>query len=427
MKQKTPKFTKKEETILNTWKHTNHLRETTFKTYKSMIHQYTQATGLTLTQLHEEALNEEENHTPRYRKSIKTHIIEYKEYLDQHQYSESTKNTCIFVVTSWYKSLDIDLPLIQNHYDTTPTNKNHDKLLTKPLIQKMINQATTRDKAILSFAATTGQGQAEISNLKIQDIVDSWNTMLPEKIFTLPDIFKYKNQILQLEAPALVITRQKTRTHYWIYLAPETTRYIVEYLYERVAGQNSNTRITSFDAPLFVTHQGEKMQAGSIGKIFTYIGKRCGFEIPELFDNETRLLLERGPKDQRIYSCHKYRKYFLNMCRRHAGTNTETRSNHVYTGSELGDFWIGHQEKGSISHYLQYNDEDVQELREHYLQMLPYLSLEMEVNVVTSRDKKEFEKMKEKYESLVDEMEMLKEYVREKQKVSELAKLYGLE
>ena len=115
------------------------------------------------------------------------------------------------------------------------------------------------------------------------------------------------------------------------------------------------------------------------------------------------------------------------MCRRHAGKNSETRSNNVYTGSELGDFWIGHQEKGSISHYLQYNDEDVHELREHYLQMLPYLSLEMEVDVVTSKDKQEFEQMKEKYESLVDEMEMLKEYVREKQRVSELAKIYGLE
>jgi len=59
--------------------------------------------------------------------------------------------------------------------------------------------------------------------------------------------------------------------------------------------------------------------------------------------------------------------------------------------------------------------------------MLPYLSLEMEVDVVTSKDKQEFEQMKEKYESLVDEMEMLKEYVREKQRVSELAKIYGLE
>ena len=115
------------------------------------------------------------------------------------------------------------------------------------------------------------------------------------------------------------------------------------------------------------------------------------------------------------------------MCRRHAGTNSETPSEHVYSGSELGDFWIGHQAKGSISHYLQYNDEDVDELLVHYLQVLPHLSVEHEVEVLTSQDKKEFLEIKRKYDEVMSEMEELREYIRQKQKLDKLVKEYGLE
>jgi hypothetical protein len=69
----------------------------------------------------------------------------------------------------------------------------------------------------------------------------------------------------------------------------------------------------------------------------------------------------------------------------------------------------------------------VRELREHYLQMLPYLSVEMEVDVVTSQDKKEFLAMKAKYDEMVSEMEELREYVRHKQRLHTLAREYGLE
>ena len=90
-----------------------------------------------------------------------------------------------------------------------------------------------------------------------------------------------------------------------------------------------------------------------------------------------------------IWTSHHYRKYFLNMCRRYAGTTGDTMSGFVYTGQELGDFWLGHKQQGSIRHYLQYSEEDVVELREHYRQMLPYLSLERSVDILSDDEREE--------------------------------------
>lgn len=428
MNLKDTKFTKEDEKILLLWKNTKQLRPKTFNTYKGIIKHYTIATSMTLTELYEEALHEEETHVPRYRKSIKTHIIEFQEYLDNNtKLKENTK--CIYtdVIKSFYNSLDIEVPLIKNNYDDQPVTSTYHKMLTKELIRLMMDTADARDKAIINFALMTGQAVQEISNLTIQDIINAWNTTLEQKIFNIDDIFKYKKNILDIQIVPLEIKRQKTNNRYWVYIPSETSRHIIEYLYERTAGRNTKTRINNTSDPLFVTKVGDKMATTTVGKVFDTVGKRCGFEQPELWDDETRLLLERSPGEQRVYSCHKFRKYFMNMCRRHAGTNSETPSEHVYGGKELGDFWLGHQEKGSMSNYLQYNEDDVHELGVHYLQVLPYLSCEVEVETLTTSDKREFLEMKEKYIEIKEELEEFKEYVRQKQKLDVLAKKYGLE
>ena len=427
MKQEAPDNKKEDEKILKQWKMTKQLSNKTFNNYRNTIQHYTQATGMTITQLYNEALQEEEDHIPRYRKQIKYHLLEFKEYLDNTSLKENSKNCYYKTIKSFYQSLDIELPRIESRYDDNPTSSTYEKLITKDLIRLMVDNATQRDKAILSFAAMTGQAITEISNLDIQDIVDAWNNVLEEKIFSIDDVFKQKTSILSHDVCTLHITRQKTRNKYWVYIPKETSRHIIDYLYERQAGANERIRITSFDTPLFVTKDGQRMPSGTVGNVFLYVGERCGFEKPELWEDNTRLLLERGKGEQRVYTCHKYRKYFLNMCRRYAGTNSETPSEHVYTGSELGDFWIGHQARGSISHYLQYNDEDVRELCVHYLQVLPYLSLEVEVDTLTTRDKQEFLEMKQKYEEVQRELDEFREYVKQKQKLDMLAKKYGIE
>lgn len=425
--EQNKKYNKEDNLLLKEWKRTKQLNNNTITMYQTSIQHYTTATGMTLTQLYKEAITEEEQGTPPRLRKIKQHILDYHDYLDQSNLAESTKNTAIYIVKSFYKSLDIQLPNIPNNYDTTPIQNNVDKMINKDLIRLMLDNASIRNKAIISLTAMTGQSPNETAHITIQDILNAWNTMIETPLLHVEDIFQHTEEILQLEAVPLRIQRIKTRNTYWCYLPSETSRYIIEYLHQRQAGRNKKLRIQNLSDTLFVNKKGEPCNRQNISKVFTIVGEKCGFEEPEHFDTRTQYLLTREEGQQRVYCAYKFRKYFLNMCRRYAGTRPETDTDNVYQGKELGDFWIGHQEKGSISHYLQYNEDDVRELREHYLQMLPYLSLEMEVDTVTTRDKEEFNQMKQKYEDMVHEMEELREYVRQKQRLNELAHEYGLE
>lgn len=411
-------MTIQDEKILQRWKAKNQLTTRTFKMYKSVMQHYIRCTQMSITELYNEAITEEENNTPRYRKKINNHIIDYYNYLEQTNLSENTKNNHIYIITSFYKFIDVEIPNIKNRFDATPNAANVEKMITKELIQLMIQNARTRDKAILSFAALTGQSPDEIRHITIQQLIDCYNTELKNKILTVTEILQQKKQILELPAPMLKLKRQKTKTHYWIYIPSETNKYIIDYLHERMHGNNSKIQIKDNDDYLFVTKTGTQMGVSAVGKVFTETGRRCGFEHPENLSVDYQILLKRRPHEHRVWKAYNYRKYFINTCRRYAGTRLDSKTEFVFSGRELADFWVGHVPSGSIKHYIQYNHEDVDEMQMQYLQVLPYLSVETEVQTVTTADKEEFLEMKQSYQEVLEEMEQLKNYIRSKEELA---------
>ena len=148
------------------------------------------------------------------------------------------------------------------------------------------------------------------------------------------------------------------------------------------------------------------------------IGKRCGFERPNTFDVKTRLLLSRDNGEHRLWRAYNFRKFFINTCRRYAGTREG--ANYNFTGLELADYWVGHKVKGSIQHYLQYNMDDVDYMQQQYYQVLPYLSMEYTVQELTTKDKQEFILLKKQYDKLSEEMVLMKEYLQSKAFVEEM-------
>ena len=404
--------------ILERWKTRNQLSPTTYKTYKSVMQHYSTCCNQTLQELYNEAITEEEQAIPRYRRSIKNHILDYYNYLENQDFTETTKNNHIKVIRSFYKHLDVEVPDIQNKYEATPIPENNNKNITKDLIKVMISNATTRDKAILSIACMTGQSPDEIRNITIQQIINCYNTELETPLFTAEDILQNKTEILKLKAPRLDMFRRKTKNKYWVYLPSETTQHIINYLHERINGTNTKLRIQSNDDPLFVTKHGTKFTTTAVSALFMVIGERCGFENPTTFDAKTRLLLTRSGGEHRLWRAYNFRKYFINTCRRYAGTHEGTTYN--FTGLELADFWVGHKVKGSIQHYIQYNYDDIDYMQQQYYQVLPYLSMEYDVQELTTKDKQEFLALKKQYETLSEELSIMKEYLESKAFVEQM-------
>ena len=417
-----------DEKILKMWKLTNHITESTYKSYKVIINEYATACRQSIQQLYEEAILEEEERIPRHRKSIKLHVLEYMDYLDnQTSLAESTKNTRINTIKSFYKSFDIEVPNIKNNYNRAPDRRNVERKLNKEIIRLMVQKATTRDKAILTIAYTTGQAADEISHLTIQQFMDAWNYELETPVISVEDVFQKRKEILEIMAAPVRIERTKTHNQYWFYIPCETSRAVIDYLYERQAGNNTKLRIKDTTDKLFKSKYGKPMDRGAVSKVFTYVGTRCGFDTPDLFEPELQVLLRREPGMHRTWSAHHYRKYFFNTCKKYAGTRHDTRTSNNYTGLELADFFIGHSIQGSTANYVQYDKEDIEELRVHYLQALPYISIDTEIEKLTTHDKREFEEMKNNYDNIVSEMRELKQFLRDKEIVSQLAREYGLE
>lgn len=399
--------------IFQRWATHNHLSRNTQNVYKTTINHYIKCTGKSLKQLHDEALQEEDQHVPLHRKQIRNYLIDFQAYLDQKNLRESTKKKQIQIISSFYKSLDIQMPSITTNYDNTPDPENTSKMLLKPLIKVMMDNATTRDKAIMSFMALTGQAQMEVSNLRIEQILRAYNTILETPLFNVEDIFQHKDEILAEQCVKLDMYRQKTSQYYWTYLPSECSQYIIAYLHERQHGTNEKIHIQSNEDYVFVTKQGTHFKQSSVGKMITHIGSRCGFDHPENFEPRTRNLLQRKEGYHHVYKSHNFRKYFINTCRRYAGTRTDDiDADYIFSGRELADFWVGHKVQGVISYYLQYNEDDYAAMKQQYLQALPYLSLEDEVRTFDTEERREFEEMKKNYQDLQEQVNELKEFIK---------------
>lgn len=404
----------KKNKILLKWKVMKGLQDTTLRSYQNTIRHFSEATGLNLVELEAEAIFEEETHVPLYRRKYTEHMVRFQQYLEEKGFHESTRNKHLNVINSFYDSLGVTRQRIKNPYKKTPDPDNTQKVLPKELIRVMISNANIRDKAILSTLATTGQAQNEIRHMTIKQLMMAFNTVfVDDPFFDVDDIFSRKDDIMGEECYRLDVYRSKVKSYYYTYIPRESISHIWAYLYEREHGSNENLRIRSINDYLFMTKYGGQMGATAIGKVCTNVGTRCGFEDPSELSPKLRSLLQRDEGKHRIWKSHNFRKYFLNTCKLHAGTPSSM--NVVITGSEFGDFWIGHKPRGSIKSYIQEvaGEEDL--MKKQYLQVLPYLSVETDVRVFDDEDKVEFEQLKESYLELEREMEALKEYVKFKQ------------
>ena len=65
-------------------------------------------------------------------------------------------------------------------------------------------------------------------------------------------------------------------------------------------------------------------------------------------------------------------------------------------------------------------------MKQQYLQVLPYLSIETEVTRYTTEDKMKLQEMEANYEQVQKELEELREYIHSKQQVEEYSRKYSL-
>ena len=362
--------------LIDKWFIKKDLSESTKSLYLLGLKQYCELVDKSPKELLEEAEREEDEGLRLRKRKIDFYLPKFKKYLEDTNKSPQTIKVYLSAVKSFYKTYQIEIPDISNKVNDVCLEKNEGRLLTREDIQKMIETSPIREKTIIYLMALTGMSQAEVRNLTIQKFLTAVNESLDKKIETIDDLFEYE-KLLNDEVLEVLITRQKVNYRYQSFIPPEVTRNIIYYLKDRVYGRNENVRITDYNKTLFVSNTGDKLTKQGIASNFNRIGKKAGFNVTE-----------KGAYS--FWRSHGLRKYFISTIINNTG-------DHI-----LADYLVGHKISALKRAYWK---ADPKKLKEKYLEVLPYLSID-EVKV-KDIETKEYKELKEKNKALQEQVDQI--------------------
>lgn len=336
----------KDHELLDNWFVLKDYSEATQYNYRLGLKQYCKLTGKTLSELLYEADYEEDNIKRLNERKITTYLVKFKKTLKQENKAPQTIKVYVSGVKSFYKYNNIQIPDINVKVGELSLEKNEAPLLTREEIQKMVEVAPLRDKAIIYLMALTGMSQREARTLKINQFLKVASQSINKKIETIDDLFSYEKE-LQNEILTLHLTREKVKYRHFTFIPPEVTHNIILYLKDRLYGENEKLRITNYDSTLFVTNSGKELTKQGVAANFRRIGSKVGFA------------REKGAYSP--WRSHSLRKYFISTIINNIGDHT------------LADFLAGHKIDNIKRTYWK---ADPEKIKERYMRVFEYLSID---------------------------------------------------
>ena len=234
---------KTDEDILDYWFEKRNLSNATRDIYTLAMKTYSSAIGKTITELHDEADDEEERGIRLKKRNYSSYVVKFKKYLTEKGNSEQTIRLYLTAVKSFYQANDIRPPEITIRKGDMVMEQNYGHLLTKKEIQKMAAIASIRDRAIIYLMALSGMSQREMRELTLKKFVQSAAKALNCEINTIEELFKHEKILTNDTLIMLEITRKKVHYRYHTFIPPEATHVILMYLSKRIHGKNEHIRI----------------------------------------------------------------------------------------------------------------------------------------------------------------------------------------
>ena len=109
-----------EKDILEYWFEKRNLSKSTRELYKGALQQYSQLIGKSITELLDEADNEEENGVKLKRRGYSKYTVDFKRHLIDNNKSDQTIRSYLNSIKSFYKANDIRPP------EVTVQNRRYD-------------------------------------------------------------------------------------------------------------------------------------------------------------------------------------------------------------------------------------------------------------------------------------------------------------
>jgi len=340
------------------------IRETTKKHYAERLTRFCIFIGKTPTQLIEEAEDEEENGVRMKKRKIRQYINNMAKHMKDTNKSDNYIKSMLTTIRAFYSQFDIELPKDRRkrkHYSQMTTKD----IVAKEHIKKALEYSNLKYKAIILLMSSSGMGQSEIMNLKYGDFLNAISDYYKPSKNEQFDVYQI-NDKLQDSVDEIVglwhIKRYKTDMPYFTFSSPESIRYILLYLLERI---KQNRQVSNLDDWLFET-VGNKLNKSVFVKYFQDLNDHCEFGY-----------VGRS----RFFTSHKLRKYFASTLYSKGLPQLTV------------DWFLGHRIDTVTDAYFK---PDIDSLRNQYLGILKDLSIvDYEVKTLESL---EFKELKEKYE-----------------------------
>lgn len=361
------------------------LGESTKRTYLIRLTKYSKFTGLTPTELIEEAKTDQIENPWIKERRITEHLVSYKNYLQEKGSAFNTIKTDMATVKGFYHELDIETPRIRIKNREHKQRITTDDIVGKKHIKKALKHSNIKYRAIILLMSSSGMGSAEMRHLNwhhFLNAISDYIHLVGKEQFDIP----YITEKLR-ESRNLILTwnihRYKTGHPYTTFSTPEANLAILDYLDHRYA---ENKPIKKIEDPLFLSGN-TRISRWSTQKYFVYLNDTCQFG--------------RSGKN-RFFTSHKLRKFF-------ASTLNSNRVPEMFT-----KWLLGHNANQTVDRYVKPN---IMALKEEYTRIIPHLSIEMvEVKEVTTKEYdqllKELRKRIEEQERTDEKVDKLEEMVK---------------
>ena len=304
----------------------------------------------------------------------------YNDILTYIQYSRKTHRTDngltsdLATIKTFYNTYNIKTPKIKlNKY------KPKIKLLTKPLIKTALNLCRPNTRIIYHFLMSTGIRVGDMVNFTIDDFLEATNiTSINNLIICDPrevGLGYWEFQPKKTKNSSGIICKTCSTS--------ETNQLIIEYLKERNTIQPLDS-----DDYLFLNIQLKKHKPKNIATNTQRISMRLYntklkeyeqlYNTNQITKKKFNELKDNIPK----FHCHGLRKYFISVLANHGVPVRVSAVMEGHTPPIVTD-----------TNYVDISKETVMN---EYFKLIPYLSIEpTKVKVLNSKDKQDFEDLKE--------------------------------
>lgn len=175
-----------------------------------------------------EAEDEEDQKIRLRNRSVKTRLLNFKDFLNENNYSAHTRSSTLTIVRSFYSEFDIELPRMR--FKKNLPKEDISAIPTKKDIRKALNIANPKYKAIILLMLSSGMRAGDIRSLSYQDFLTSLYDYfkLPDKDALNIDVLSKRVNEIELPVPTWDFISEKTENPTITFSTPESVEAIID-------------------------------------------------------------------------------------------------------------------------------------------------------------------------------------------------------